>query len=212
MSGHYAELAERRGAIVETISLEEQRFSQTLNTGMALLLRDLDELQRRGELELPGEIAFRLYDTHGFPLELTEEVAHERGMTVDRAGYEGAILRQQEQARHPDAFARKGEEDAWTLLVKTLPATTFTGYTTTSGTSEIAAILMDGQPAEDVSPPHDAVLVLAETPFYAEAGGPVSDQRVIGNASVPVQRADTKRPLPGLIAHHGTLMIGPLRL
>jgi alanyl-tRNA synthetase len=212
MSGHYAELAERRDAIVETISLEEQRFSQTLNTGMALLTRELDELQRRGERELPGEIAFRLYDTHGFPLELTEEVAHERGMTVDRAGYEGAMLRQQEQARHPDAFARKGEEDAWTHLVKSLPATTFTGYTTTSGTSEIAAILVDGQPAEDVSALRDAVLVLAETPFYAEAGGQVGDQGVIGNASGTFHVTDTKRPVPGLIAHYGAVTSGTLRL
>src|SRR5258706_2856887 len=96
--------------------------------------------------------------------------------------------------------------------VKSLPATTFTGYTTTSGTSEIAAILVDGQPAEDVSAPRDAVLVLAETPFYAEAGGHVGDQGVIGNASGTVHVTDTKRPVPGLIAPYRTVTDGTSRL
>src|SRR5205807_5404071 len=109
-------------------------------------------------------------------------------------------------------FARKGEEDAWTHLVRGLPATTFTGYTTTSDSSEIAAILVDGQPADSVTAPRDAVLVLAATPFYAEAGGQVGDRGVIGNGSGTFQVTDTKRPVPGLIAHYGTVTSGTLRV
>ncbi|HLJ19715.1 MAG TPA: alanine--tRNA ligase, partial [Stellaceae bacterium] len=210
LDGHYTELHERRDAIVELLSLEEQRFSQTLSAGMDLLTRELDQLEERGEHEVPGEIAFRLYDTHGFPLDLTEEVAHERGMTVDRAGYEGAMQRQKEQARNPDAFARK--EEAWTQVIKTAPATTFTGYETTVGSSEIVAILVDGQPVDAVSAPAEAVLVLAATPFYAEAGGQVGDMGEIGSASGTFRVTDTKRPVPGLIAHYGTMTQGRLRV
>src|SRR5262249_52820734 len=184
MRGHYVELAERRDAILETLSAEEARFGQTLSVGLQLLTRELDELERQGALEVPGELAFRLYDTHGFPLELTEEVAAERGMHVDRPGFEGAMQRQQEQARHPDVFARKREEEAWTQLVKSLPSTTFTGYGAMSGSSEIVAILVDGKPADSVSAangPREAVLILAATPFYAEAGGQIGDSGQVGN-------------------------------
>jgi alanyl-tRNA synthetase len=114
MKGHYAELVEQRDRIIETLSREEDRFRQTLSLGLVLLGRELDALDERGERELPGDIAFKLYDTHGFPLEITEEVAHERGFSVDRAGFDGAMQRQQEQARQLEVFARKREEDAWT--------------------------------------------------------------------------------------------------
>ncbi len=215
MRSHYSELIERRDQIVQTLTAEEERFGQTLSVGLQLLTKALDDLDRRGEREVPGEIAFRLYDTHGFPLELTEEVAAERGMHVDRPGFEGAMQKQQEQARQKDAFARQREEDAWTHLVKTLPSTTFNGYGATTGSSEILALLVDGKPAESVSAingPRDAVLVLAATPFYAETGGQVGDTGLIGNETGMFQVADTKRPVPGLIAHYGSLVQGSLRV
>ena len=212
MGGHYHELAARRDAIVETLEAEERRFGQTLTGGLQLLTRELDELAARGGSEVPGEVAFKLYDTHGFPIELTEEVARERDFTVDRAGFEGAMQRQQEQARRPDVFARTREEDIWTDLVKSLPATTFGGYGATAGSSEIVAILANGRPVESVSAPQDATLVLAETPFYAEAGGQVGDMGVIGAGTGTFQVNDTKRPIPGLIAHIGTMTSGSLRI
>lgn len=215
MKGHYTELAERRDQIVEILSAEEARFGQTLNVGLQILSKELDELQARGATEVPGELAFRLYDTHGFPPELTEEVAAERGMHVDRAGFEGALQRQQERARHPDVFARRQEEEAWTQLIKRVPTTAFAGYETTTGSSEIAAMLVDGQPADSVSAvngPRDAVLVLAGTPFYAEAGGQVGDQGEIGNETGTFQVTETKRPVPGLIAHYGRIVRGTLRV
>jgi alanyl-tRNA synthetase len=212
MKGHYTELAERRDQIVETISAEEVRFGQTLSLGLQLLTRELDDLEQRGVREVPGELAFRLYDTHGFPLELTEEVARERGFTVDRAGFEGAMLRQQEQARHPDVFARKREEEAWTQLTKTLPSTGFAGYDELVGSSEIVALLVDGKPVDSISAPQEGVLVLAETPFYPEMGGQIGDQGVIGSTSGKFRVADTKRPVPGLIAHYGKMTAGTLRV
>jgi alanyl-tRNA synthetase len=212
LGDHYRELKERRDQIVDVLSQEEQRFGQTLSAGLSLLMRELDTLERQGIRELPGEVAFRLYDTHGFPLDLTEEVAHDRGITVDRAGYESAMQRQQEQARQPDVFARNREEEAWTQLVARLPATVFTGYETTVGSSEIVAILVDGKPVDSVSTPAEAVLLLAETPFYAEAGGQMGDQGEIGSTSGTFRVLDTKRPVPGLIAHTGKMTAGRLRV
>ena len=212
MKGHYAELAQRRDRIIDTISREEDRFRQTLGIGLVLLERELEALQERGEHVLSGEVAFKLYDTHGFPLELTEEVAHERGFSVDRAGFDGAMQRQQEQARQSDVFAHKREEEAWTQLVKRLPSTEFTGYTTTVGSSEILALLVGQDPRESVSAPDEATLILAETPFYAEAGGQVGDQGVIGDQEGTFQVMDTKRPVPGLIAHYGRMTRGTIRV
>ncbi len=212
MSGHYAELVEQRAHIMDTISREEDRFRQTLGLGLVLLGRELDALQERGDQVLPGEIAFKLYDTHGFPLELTEEVAHERGFSVDRAGFDGAMQRQQEQARQLDVFAHKREEEAWTQLVRKIPSTEFTGYSTMVGSSEILALLVGQEATESVSAPAEATLILAETPFYAEAGGQIGDQGVIGDQYGTFQVLDTKRPVPGLIAHYGRMTSGTLRV
>ncbi|HEX6818268.1 MAG TPA: alanine--tRNA ligase [Ktedonobacterales bacterium] len=209
---HYTELTERREQIIEALSLEEERFSETLSNGLTLLLREIGAVTAAGGSELPGEVAFRLYDTHGFPLDLTEEVAREHGLVVDHAGYESAMQRQREQARHPDVFARKQEEDTWTQLVKAIPATTFTGYRETADSSEIVAILVNGQPMDRVSAPQEAVIVLAGTPFYAEAGGQVGDQGMIGTQGGAFAVSDTKRPIPGLIAHYGTMTQGSLRV
>ncbi|MGO8948684.1 MAG: alanine--tRNA ligase, partial [Ktedonobacterales bacterium] len=110
MKGHYAELVEQRAHIMDTISREEDRSRQTLGRGLVLLGRELDALQEQGDQVLPGEIAFQLYDTHGFPLEFTEEVAHERGFSVDRAGFDGAMQRQPLQASQVDVFASKREK------------------------------------------------------------------------------------------------------
>ena len=194
------------------LSVEERKFSQTLATGLQLLNREIATLKERGATEMPGEVAFRLYDTHGFPLELTEEVAREHGLTVDHAGYEGAMLRQQEQARQTAGFVRENEEIAWTQLSKSLPATKFTGYHGVDGASEILALLVDGKPADEVSAPQAAALVLAETPFYAEAGGQIGDQGTINATTGTFRVADTQRPVPGLIVHYGQMIEGHLRV
>ena len=214
MKGHYAELAERREQILDVLSAEEIKFRQTLHTGMQLLAKELDDLQRAGATEVPGSLAFRLYDTHGFPLDLTEEIAAERNMTVDRAGYDGEMQRQQEQARTLDAFTRKKEETAWTQIVKSLPAVAFSGYDQTAGSSQIVAMLVDGQPVDQISAGQTAELVLQETPFYAEAGGQVGDMGVIGSERGVFEVTDTRRPIPGaaLIAQYGTMKTGTLRV
>lgn len=212
MSGHYAELARRRDQIVDVLSTEERKFNQTLAVGMQLLSRELERLEREGTREIPGEIAFRLYDTHGFPLELTEEVARERGMTVDRAGYEGAMLRQQEQARELDVFVREHGEEVWAQVAKGLPPTTFRGYEGVEGASEVMALVADGKPVDEITAPQNAAVVLADTPFYAEAGGQIGDTGVIGGETGIFEVQNTQRPIPGLIVHLGRMREGHLRV
>ena len=212
MGGHHHELVARRDQIVDILSMEERKFGQTLNAGMRLLTDLLDGLEQRGERVVPGAEAFKLYDTHGFPLELTQEVAAERGMTVDVAAYEGAMAEQREGSTRPGAFARKGEEEIWTNLTKGLPATEFTGYNGIAGSSRIMAIMVDGQPADATSAPERAAIVLAETPFYAESGGQVGDRGVIGGETGRLQVEDTQRPVPGLIVQYGQMIEGHLRV
>jgi alanyl-tRNA synthetase len=212
MRGHYEELVTRRDQIVDVISTEERRFNQTLTAGLQLLTRELDALAKAGKREVPGELAFKLYDTHGFPVELTAEVARERGMTVDRAGYDGAMQRQQDQAQGGHVFVREHEEEAWTKVSNALPTTSFTGYEGTLGSSEVVAMLVNGKPADEAIAPQEAALVLAATPFYAEAGGQMGDHGVIGSQTGIFQVSDTQRPVPGLIVHYGKMIEGHLRV
>ncbi|HEV2235153.1 MAG TPA: alanine--tRNA ligase [Ktedonobacterales bacterium] len=212
MSGHYRELAARRDQIVDVLSMEERKFGKTLSAGMSLLGDLLATLAQRGERVIPGDAAFRLYDTHGFPLELTREIADERGITVDEVGYQAALLEQQKRSKVEDAFARKGEEETWTALVKTLDPTTFTGYAGVEGSSEVLAIVVDGQLEDAVSAPQRAAVVLRATPFYAEAGGQIGDRGVIGGETGTLRVDDTQRPVPGLTVHYGAMTEGHLRV
>jgi alanyl-tRNA synthetase len=211
MSGHYHELAARRDHVVEILSLEERKFSQTLNVGLQLLTDLLDQYQREGRHVVPGADAFRLYDTHGFPLELTEEVAAERGMTVDLEGFNAAMQRQQQQSKQLDAFAREREEEAWTALAATVNPTVFTGYTEAQGTSRIVALMTDAELQETIGSPQEGAIVLAETPFYAESGGQIGDRGLITTATGTFQVLDTRRPVPTLIVHYGRMIEGYLR-
>ncbi len=212
MGDHYTELPQRHDQIMDTLSMEERKFNQTLSAGLALLERELDRLAANGEATLPGAVAFRLYDTHGFPLELTEEVVAERGMTVDHVGFESEMEEQRKRGRSANPFQREKGEEAWTSLVKVLPETVFSGYEGVADESEIVALLVDGKPVDMVTAPESAALVLARTPFYAEAGGQKGDQGVINNAMGAFQTLDTQRPVPGLTVHFGQMTEGSLRV
>jgi alanyl-tRNA synthetase len=212
MSGYYTELAQRRDQIVDTLSMEERKFNQTLSAGLSMLERELERLEAEGKKVLPGQIAFRLYDSHGFPLELTEEVVAERGMLIDRVGFDDEMTKQRERARVASPFQREKGEEAWTNLVKVLPETVFSGYAGVADESEIVAILVNGQPVDMATAPESAAIVLARTPFYAEAGGQKGDQGVLSSEQGAFQVVDTQRPVPGLIVHFGEMMEGSLRV
>ena len=212
MSSHYIELKERHSQIIETLSLEEQRFGKTLSVGLTLLTRELDSLEQQGQRIVPGDLAFTLYDTHGFPINLTEEFAEDRGMAVDRARFDALMQEQRDQSRDPRRFVRTREEEAWTAIVKNIPATAFSGYEGTLDNSEIVALVINDKPADVAKAPEAAMLVLAETPFYAEAGGQVGDRGVIETKSGTFTVEDTQRPVPGLIVHIGRVARGQVKV
>ncbi|HEU5199997.1 MAG TPA: alanine--tRNA ligase [Ktedonobacterales bacterium] len=212
MQGHYSDLAQRRDQIIEILSHEERKFSQTLSLGLQLLNGILDELQKDNQKVLPGEAAFRLYDTHGFPLELTQEVAAERGMLVDTIGFEGAMQRQQERSKQPEVFAREREEETWAQLAARIPPTEFTGYGGTMGASRIVGLMAENELQDAISAPQIAAIVLEKTPFYAESGGQIGDRGTLSSPTGTFEVLDTRRPVPNLIVHYGRMIEGHLRV
>ncbi len=213
MGEAYPELQGAKEMVKKIISNEEERFSETLNTGLRLWADEIRKLRSGGSKVIPGELIFKLYDTYGFPVDLTEEIARDEGFSLDRAGFEGAMDIQRERAR--ESWKGSGEE---TLrgMYKALAAenlrTEFLGYEQTEAEGRILKIFK-GESEVNAGTEGDEVEVITDrTPFYGEAGGQVGDQGwLIRNGSrLEVSRAT--RPLPGIIAHHGTVKAGVFRV
>src|SRR5436189_254655 len=162
--------------IVEILSLEEKKFGQTLNAGMSLLNNLLEELKQRGHTAIPGADAFKLYDTHGFPLELTQEVAAEQGFIVDVSGFEQSMQQQQERSRAASTFTQVRDDGALTEVLKRVGPTEFVGYQGVTSTSKVVGLVVDGIEVDTISAPQDALVILDVTPFYAESGGQIGDR------------------------------------
>jgi alanyl-tRNA synthetase len=212
MKSHYVELAVQRDRIVEILSLEEKKFSQTLNTGLALLTARLDDLKQQDRRVVPGAEAFKLYDTHGFPLELTQEVAAEHGLTVDMPGFERALQQQQERSRATAAFEQSQDVAALTGLLQRVGPTEFTGYDGITGSGTVVGLVVDGVEVEEISAPQVALVVLDATPFYAESGGQIGDRGDLTGSMGVFQVQDTQKPLKGLIVHYGRIAEGYMRV
>src|SRR5439155_5033454 len=172
----YVELRQRRNSIIEILSLEEKKFNQTLTTGLLLLNELLENLKQRHYTTIPGEEAFKLYDTHGFPVELTQEIAAEQGFTVDTTGFEQAMQRQQERSRSASVFAQSRDDRALTEILKRVSSTEFTGYQGVTGSGSVVGLVVNGEEVESISAPQRALVILDTTPFYAESGGQIGDQ------------------------------------
>jgi alanyl-tRNA synthetase len=212
MRGHYVELVQQRDRIVEILSLEEKKFRQTLNAGLYLLNNLLEDLKQRGHRAIPGEEAFKLYDTHGFPLELTQEVAAEHGFTVDVSGFEQSMQQQQERSRAASTFTQERDDAALAEVLKRVGPTEFTGYQGITGSSKVVGLIVDGVEVESISAPQEALLILDTTPFYAESGGQIGDRGDISGSMGVFQVQDTRRPLRGLIVHYGHISEGYMRV
>ena len=210
MGDAYPELRERKELIRSVVEGEEVRFRNTIERGLLLLEERFAELEREGRRELSGADAFQLYDTYGFPLDLTEVICAERGITVDHRGYEAAL----EQARQRSEF--KGMESAvegvYRSALEAVPTGTvrFTGYEKDSDQSRVVAVIANGTLAPQAESGTAVEIVVENTPFYAEAGGQVGDQGVIVGPSGRVQVDDTVRPLAGLVVHRGRVVEGTL--
>jgi alanyl-tRNA synthetase len=209
MGDAFPELVRARALIEETLLSEETRFRTTLDRGLRLLDEELERLPDAAAL--PGEAAFRLYDTYGFPLDLTQDALREKGRKVDVAGFEAAMAEQKRRARAAWAGSGEAAEEAvWLDLAETLGASEFLGYDTESAHAQVQAVVLDGQPV-GAAPAGAAVeVVLNQTPFYAEAGGQVGDTGVLTTPEARVAIRDVRRKA-GLFVHIGRVETGELR-
>ncbi|MFT5442169.1 MAG: alanyl-tRNA synthetase [Myxococcota bacterium] len=208
MSGAYPDLVERREFICGRIQREEERFLVTLSKGLNLLEGKIEDLASRGETKLSGETLFQLYDTFGFPVDLTADILTSRNMTVDQEGFSREMDAQRTRAR----AAWKGSGDATVSEVYgrivSEGINEFTGYDGLTGEASVRALLRDGEPVEVASAGDEIELVFEQTPFYAESGGQVGDRGTISLATGEVEVSDTQKPLDGLIVHRGKIISG----
>ncbi|MBC7263465.1 MAG: alanine--tRNA ligase [Chloroflexi bacterium] len=209
MGSHYTELVKAREFILEAVTQEEERFLQTLSVGLTLLDETIAEVKAAGGRTIPGPTAFRLYDTYGFPLDLTRDVAKEHGLTVDEAGYQAALEEQRARARAAQQFAAAEEAERYRGMG--LPPTLFSGYETLEDQGVVLALVVEGRPVEQASAGQRVEVVLDKTPFYAEAGGQVGDTGVLESPSGRVVVEDTRRPLPDVTVHYGHVADGTIR-
>ncbi|MCA8094669.1 alanine--tRNA ligase [Burkholderia anthina] len=207
MGAAYPELKEAEQRVTDVLRQEEERFFETIEHGMSILEAALADVEAKGGKVLDGELAFKLHDTYGFPLDLTADVCRERGMTVDEPAFDDAMARQREQARAAGKFkAAQG-------LEYTGAKTTFHGYEEIAfDDAKVVALYVDGASVNEVKTGQDAVVVLDHTPFYAESGGQVGDQGVLANAATRFAVADTLKVQADVIGHHGTLEQGTLKV
>ena len=234
MGAAYPELVRAEALIVETLKLEETRFKAMLERGLHLLDEEVARLPGvagqgpgiagggrgiagggRGIAgELPGVVAFRLYDTFGFPLDLTQDALREKGMTVDLAGFDSAMADQRARARA--AWAGSGEaatERVWFEIKETAGASEFLGYSTEAAEGTILAIVAGGAPVEEAAAGTEVAVVLNQTPFYGESGGQVGDTGIISGAGgLMVRVTDTQKKLGDLFVHLGVVDSGIARV
>ena len=202
MGDAYPRLAAEEKRVGEVLKAEEERFFETLANGMEIL----DGALADGQAMLPGEIAFKLHDTYGFPLDLTQDVCRERNVTVDTAGFDAAMERQKAAGRAAGKFKMdKAVEYSG-------PANTFTGYDKLAHVSKVVALYVDGTPATELKQGQDGIVVLDTTPFYAESGGQVGDQGVLVGEGVEFGVQDTQKIRADVYGHHGVLSQGVLKL
>jgi alanyl-tRNA synthetase len=211
MGAAYPELGRAETLIADTLKLEETRFKQLLDRGLHLLA---DETGKLGDGQpLAGAVAFRLYDTFGFPLDLTQDALREQGRTVDLAGFESAMAEQRTRARA--AWAGSGEaatERVWFEIKEEIGASDFLGYSTESAEASIAAIVAGGAPVQSAEAGTEVAVVLNQTPFYGESGGQVGDTGVISGADgLRIVITDTQKKLGDLFVHLGRVEAGVAR-
>ena len=210
MGGAFDELVRAEPLIAETLKLEETRFKETLARGLRLLDEAVAGLAPGAKL--PGATAFRLYDTYGFPLDLTEDALRVQGRTVDRAGFEARMARQRAEARR--AWAGSGavaSEEVWFEIRERAGATEFLGHGTESAEAMIQALVVDGAPVARAGTGSDVAFVVSQTPFYAEGGGQVGDTgSAVSAGGARVAVADTRREAGGLHVHRGRVEEGAL--
>ncbi|AOX08168.1 alanine--tRNA ligase [Pseudomonas putida JB] len=201
MGEAFPELKSQQAHIERVLKAEEEQFAKTLEQGLRILEQDLAQL--KGDV-VPGDVVFKLYDTYGFPMDLTADIARERELTIDEAGFEREMDAQRERARSASAFGMD-----YNSLVKVDSATEFLGYDATEGQGKIIALYKDGQSVDQLGEGEQGVVVLDRTPFYAESGGQVGDSGFLQAGAARFDVRDTTKT-GGAFLHHGVVASGAL--
>ena len=215
MKGAYPDLADKAAFIRKAVESEEQRFIETLDAGLRILQEEVTALKGAGKEVIPGEIVFKLYDTFGFPTDLTADIVRKDGLSLDMDGFEKAMANQREKAR--ESWKGSGEEaisEVYHRLSVEGIASEFVGYgfMGESFESQVTAILKQGQPVGEIADGDAAEIIVEKTPFYGEIGGQVGDTGLIEGDGFLFEVADAQRPLDHLISHVGRLRHGKIRV
>lgn len=208
MGAAYPELVQAQALIEETLRQEETRFRQTLDRGLRLLGDAEMDLPENGDL--PGDVAFKLYDTYGFPLDLTQDAMREKGRGVDTDGFDAAMAEQKAKARAAWSGMGEAADDVlWFDIADEQGTTDFLGYDTETAEGQVLALVADGARVETAKAGDTAQIVLNQTPFYAESGGQVGDQGIIKTENAAVQITDTRK-VADVFIHFGTVVNGTI--
>ncbi len=203
MGTAYPELEANKARIEAALIKEEEQFAKTLEQGLKLLEGELTQL--KGSI-IPGEIVFKLYDTYGFPVDLTADIARERDLSIDEAGFEKEMAAQRQRAREAGKFAVD-----YNSIVKVEDETEFSGYDAIEGQGQIIAIYKDGTLVDEVTEGDEALIVLNQTPFYAESGGQIGDTGIFKNETGIFEVQDTKKSGNAFV-HQGIVTMGNLKV
>jgi alanyl-tRNA synthetase len=209
MGQAYPEIRENRAFISKVAAQEEESFRRTLDKGLAILEEEMARLAKAKETVVPGKVAFQLYDTFGFPMDLTRVIAAERGLGVDEAGFDRNMAEQRARSE----WKGSGEQavtDLHKQIAAELGETHFLGYEAQTAKAEVKAILADGARAAKATRGQKVEIVTAATPFYGESGGQVGDVGVIAGPRGKVEVRDAQRPVPGLVTHVGIVESGEI--
>ena len=204
MGEAYPELKSGQSKVMDMLKLEEERFFATIEHGMAILDAELAAMEAAGNKVFNGETAFKLHDTYGFPLDLTADICREIGVTVDGAAFDSAMARQKEQARAAGKFKMSAQLDY------DGPATTFHGYETLEAKGNVLALYKDGAPVNELKEGDMGVVVLDNTPFYAESGGQVGDRGALQSVHGIFAVEDTLKLQATVFGHHGVVKTGTI--
>ena len=202
MGEAYPELQKARAHVEKVLKKEELRFAETLDQGMEILESAIGELD--GE-EIPGAVVFKLYDTYGFPIDLTADIARERGLTIDEQAFEAAMGEQRDRARAASKFSAASD-----TAIKTDAESEFSGYEDTEGSSQVIGVFRNGEFVKQLSAGDEGAIILTSTPFYAESGGQIGDQGILAETGKLFHVVDTQKS-DNAIVHYGAVEEGDIK-
>jgi len=209
----YPQEAERKSFVAKIVEKEEERFIQTLDNGLRILNEQVDLLRQKQSTVIPGNVLFKLYDTYGFPTDLTADIVEADGFTVDEAGFESCMEEQRQKARKH--WKGSGEETIDTVyreLLEQGSKVNFTGYEKRQATSKVVAILHDGEQVSQAKAGERIEIITESTPFYGESGGQAGDLGIVSASGLKIDITETRKPLPDLIVHVGQVSEGTLQI